>query len=392
MPLNIPWPAFWVIPYSGGSGGNTYELITRVSGDGNTGLYGYVDNGTLYQSTVGTIYNETTNVYQNPVTGETSDVSSWNYDYSDRSYTLISDEGDEITVTYGDSNVTINEGGTTYNVYYLVEEPEDIWEDTSHTHNFSGAVTTEPTCTASGVRTLTCSECGWQTTEVVPATGHSFSAPTITREPACTAPGIRAGTCTVCGETTSEPVPALGHDYASAVTMEPTCVASGVRTFTCSRCGDAYTETIPATGHTWRSVMSVPTQYDDVTGELTQAGFTLYRCANCGEEYRIDAASGGSSLPSASGGGASVDDGSGAGSDVGAGLLPSIAQGVTRDLPEALEASSGWFTFFPDYYAGWAAFLRDGVGCLPSEVQAMIGFGFGVVVFLGILLRVAGRR
>ena len=55
-------------------------------------------------------------------------------------------------------------------------------EEPSHTHSFTGTITTKPTCTTTGVKTYTCS-CGEGTyTEEVKATGHNF---TDTTKPTC---------------------------------------------------------------------------------------------------------------------------------------------------------------------------------------------------------------
>ena len=50
-------------------------------------------------------------------------------------------------------------------------------------HSYTSKVTTAATCTASGVRTYTCSLCADSYTELIPATGHSYS----------------GGSCTLCG-------------------------------------------------------------------------------------------------------------------------------------------------------------------------------------------------
>ena len=50
-------------------------------------------------------------------------------------------------------------------------------------HSYTSKVTTAATCTASGVRTYTCSLCADSYTELIPATGHSY----------------RGGSCTLCG-------------------------------------------------------------------------------------------------------------------------------------------------------------------------------------------------
>lgn len=331
---------------------NDFSSETRVLGDMSefgTGLYGYIQNGQLYQSTVGTIYNETTNVYQNPVTGETENITNWTYDYSDRSYTLTTDEGDTVTITYGDTNVTINDGGTTYNVYYLMEH-EDISE-----HHYTSSVTLVPTCTGTGVRTYTCIDAD-------------------------------------CGDTYTETIPATGHSYQSTVTMPPMCTGTGVRTFTCSACGDSYTQSIPATGHTWTVTKTVPNQYDDETGELTQAGYTLYECSTCGEQYRIDAASSGETLPSPSTGGTSIDTGNSGGealtpdidSSVGRGFLATIAHGLTEDLPEVLELISEWFKTVPALYNGYSNFLAASFAWMPPDCVMLLTFSVGMVTVIAI--------
>lgn len=94
---------------------------TRVGTfSGNFGYYG--DNGQMVLAENISIVNETNNTFHNPVTGDTAPVSSWTYDYGDRSYDITLDTGDTVTVTYGDENVTIVQGGNTYNVYYIVEQ------------------------------------------------------------------------------------------------------------------------------------------------------------------------------------------------------------------------------------------------------------------------------
>lgn len=124
-----------ISPIGGNSSTNTnYNINTRPSSI--TGNYGIVgDNGSITTVTNNSsIVNETNNTYYNPVTGKTSNISSWNYDYSDRSYSLEIDNSDNSnvtssTVTYGDEYITItettiNEGDTitnTYYVYYIIE-------------------------------------------------------------------------------------------------------------------------------------------------------------------------------------------------------------------------------------------------------------------------------
>ena len=114
-------------------------------------------------------------------------------------------------------------------------------------------VTTEPTCTESGVETKTCSVCGDEQIRPVAARGHTPVTDPAKR-PTCTETGLTEGShCSVCGEvlTAQEETPALGHTYGEyVVTTEPTCTESGVETKTCSVCGDEQIRPVAARGHT----------------------------------------------------------------------------------------------------------------------------------------------
>ncbi len=110
-------------------------------------------------------------------------------------------------------------------------------EGSAHGHSYTSKVTKAATCTAAGVKTFTCSKCSDSYTESIAATGHNWTAATCTS----------AKTCSTCNTTDGS---ALGHSYTSAVTKAATCTAAGVKTFTCSVCDDSYTEAIPAKGHT----------------------------------------------------------------------------------------------------------------------------------------------
>ena len=66
-----------------------------------------------------------------------------------------------------------------------------------HTHSYTGKVTKEATCTASGTKTFTCS-CGDVYTETIKATGHNYTTKVV--EPTTSAQGYTLYTCSVCGE------------------------------------------------------------------------------------------------------------------------------------------------------------------------------------------------
>ena len=139
-----------------------------------------------------------------------------------------------------------------------------ITEGSALGHNYTSKVTKQATCTASGIKTFTCSRCNHSYTETIPATGHSWKSATCTSKK----------TCATCGVTEGS---ALGHSYTSKVTKQATCTASGTKTFSCSRCTHSYTETIPATGH--KIVID-----DAVPPTATESGLTQgEHCGVCGK-------------------------------------------------------------------------------------------------------------
>lgn len=105
LTIDFFFPYYEVIPDTAISN-DTYAPATRpTSITGNYGIIG--DNGQITQVTDNSsIVNETTNQFFNPATGESATISDWSYNYEDRSYTVTTETGDTVTVTYGDENIT----------------------------------------------------------------------------------------------------------------------------------------------------------------------------------------------------------------------------------------------------------------------------------------------
>ena len=90
----------------------------------------------------------------------------------------------------------------------------------SHIHTWNdGVETTAPTCTATGVRTLTCTVdgCGAEKAETIPAKGHTWDNGTVTKAPTLTERGIKTYTCTVCAAKKEEVVPAIASAAQQAL-------------------------------------------------------------------------------------------------------------------------------------------------------------------------------
>lgn len=137
-------------------------------GDGSIGIVG--DNGQITQINGNQIFDESTNLVYNPVTNTTLEVSNWTYDYASRTYYLTLGNGSTQEIRYGDEKITIVEGDTIYNVYYVVPTNPDSCD-----HTYTTTVTTAPTCTVGGLDTYTCSKCGYSYTQKTPAAGHTWT-------------------------------------------------------------------------------------------------------------------------------------------------------------------------------------------------------------------------
>ena len=350
------------------SGDIVYSPATRpTSITGNYGIIG--DDGKLIQVTGNTIINETNNTYYNPATGETVPITNWSYDYSDRSYTVTTEEGDSYTITYGDENVTINEGDTVYNIYYIV--------------NGSG----------SGGGEDPPSSCA-----------HDW-AETARTAPTCTAPGEITYTCGLCGETKTEPIAATGHAWEEASRADPACTVPGWVKSICSKCGETKTDPLKATGHTWEVERTVQTAYDD-EGNLTQQGYTLYKCSVCGEQYKDTDSTGPPGNPGDSGGEDSGDDkesiwdklGKFLGSLLGGigdllnavlskllDALASLAGTLLEKLTGVVETVLNVFDELPKLFGGFLDLLGILFPFLPPEITLLLTFGVIAVVFAAII-------
>lgn len=135
-------------------------------------------------------------------------------------------------------------------------------------HTFGAwTVTKAATCTEAGTSVRTCTVCGAEETQTIPALGHSMTA-VAAKAATCTEAGHSAyWSCSRCGKFFSDAagkteiakdswvIAALGHDEATRAAVAATCYASGHEADTyCKRCGLVINAgaNIPATGkHTY---------------------------------------------------------------------------------------------------------------------------------------------
>jgi hypothetical protein len=187
----------------------------------------------------------------------------------------------------------------------------------------TGSVTTPASCTATGVRTYTCSVCKDTKTETIDKTAHDtelegYVAPTCTakgfsgnkvcknckqtiengketemaahtldegtvdKEATCTEKGVKTYTCTVCGVyTETEPIDMIAHSVPAATdAKEATCTEDGATgTGVCELCGQTIStsEVIPALGHSWDDGV------ETTPATTTSTGVKTYTCTVCKE-------------------------------------------------------------------------------------------------------------
>ena len=172
-----------------------------------------------------------------------------------------------ITVTY--------EGFTaTFNVSVAKSECD---------HVYTEQVTTPATCSASGVKTFTCSLCGHFYTEPIPKTAHTEVVDEAV-EPTCSAEGKTEGKhCSVCGEViiAQNDIPKTAHTEVIDAAVPATCTSTGkTEGKHCSVCGEVIiaqtaTEKIAHDFDEWQT-KTAPTPSSE--------GTDVRKCAVCGFE------------------------------------------------------------------------------------------------------------
>lgn len=124
-------------------GGDVDLTDTPIGGGGSIS---YVDDNSNNEIIENQFFDQSTNTYHNPITNESQVIEDWEYDYSTRTYTGHTENGD-VLITYGDENISVVEGGNTYNYYYATPDSsggnggsggsgdtdgESIWDKLGH--------------------------------------------------------------------------------------------------------------------------------------------------------------------------------------------------------------------------------------------------------------------
>ena len=151
-----------------------------------------------------------------------------------------------------------------------------------HAHSYSTSVVTKKaTCVEAGSQKKTCTICGNEVIEKIPATGHTWNTDyTTDKEATCSEEGSESIHCTVCGtikEGSERAIAKTAHKYGSWKTVkEATCTTAGSRKRTCTVCGYEATGKIAAKGHTWNQDYTI-----DKKATTTEEGSKSIHCSVC---------------------------------------------------------------------------------------------------------------
>lgn len=153
-------------------------------------------------------------------------------------------------------------------------------------HSFSDwTIDFEATCQDEGIKTRSCSVCGYEETEFTNTTGHTEK--TINKiDATCSESGYTGDViCEVCNETITvgEVIEAYGHIEITDEGVEATCTSNGLTSGShCERCGEVLLaqEVIVSKGHNYDAVVTDPS--------CNEGGFTINTCAVCGDSYISD--------------------------------------------------------------------------------------------------------
>ncbi len=188
---------------------------------------------------------------------------------------IVADSVNDCAVEYVKSCSVCGKGHATETFWAKKEAPE-------HTYN-AGLVTTEPTCTAPGVKTYTCinEHCGHTKTETIPAKDHT-EVEITGKNATCTETGLTAGKkCSTCGTVTVAQI-VIGkkaHTEVDLPAKEATCTETGLTAGKqCSVCAIITVEqtVVDKKAHTLDKVAANAATY------FASGNIEHYACTVCG--------------------------------------------------------------------------------------------------------------
>lgn len=144
-------------------------------------------------------------------------------------------------------------------------------------HVYEDTMTTEPTCTETGLQTRVCSHCQYSYTVLVDRLAHSYDSGVVTEPATCTHQGTMQLTCVGCGDHKTHNIEKTAHTPGEAVyVQQPNCTHEGSLSATCTQCDVMFiTEVLPVNhDHDLNEVvLREPT--------CEEPGQGAYQCSRC---------------------------------------------------------------------------------------------------------------
>ena len=104
-------------------------------------------------------------------------------------------------------------------------------------------------CATHGTAELTCTDCGFVTTQALAldSSAHDLQTATV-KEPLCGTPGQSKTFCTRCSYAQHHDLPALEHQFQEVKLVKATCMENGEQVLRCAHCGLEEAKKLHATG------------------------------------------------------------------------------------------------------------------------------------------------
>ena len=193
---------------------------------------------------------------------------------------LTSFEGEEIDLLYLDEEekrvfLSATSNGITVTYVLKIKKGSE-----GHVHDYPGwwSIVDAATCTVDGLKKRSCTICGAEQIEAIPASGHKYGKWETVTESTSEHDGLKKKVCSACGDEVTEIIPKHVHNLVHHSAKEPTCTSVGWSAYdTCSLCDyTTYTE-LPKVAH-----MEVTDAA--VAATCTRTGLTEGKhCSVCGQ-------------------------------------------------------------------------------------------------------------
>ena len=186
----------------------------------------------------------------------------------DASHRLVS-----MLATYNNGFVTFK---TNHFSYYTVTRLTPAERCALYDHLYS-KYEVVGSCTADSYTLEVCIRChNERITNLVKADGHYYVA-TETQKVSCTANGVTTHVCSDCGDTYTTTVFATGHAWELEDSVKASCTVDGYDKYGCLNCDEEYVKNYAKVAHAYTTTK--------VEATCTADGYTLHDCDNCDYSY-----------------------------------------------------------------------------------------------------------